>query len=200
MNQNLTKKQKEIFDFIKSFINSEDYSPSYREIAKHFGLTSTATIAEYISILEDKGYLTKEALCARSLRINQIEDDVEFTIPLLGLIAAGSPITAIRTHETIDIPRDMLGRRTFALKVRGESMIGDGIFDGDYVIIEPTILPRNGDIVVALIDKESATLKRFYEDRGKIRLQPANAKLKPIFVAMNRLTIQGKVKGVIRKY
>lgn len=200
MSDPLTKKQKDIFDYIQSFIQDEGYAPSFREIAEHFKFSSTGTVAEYINILEQKGHLKKESLCARSIQINTDPEDYHICIPLLGNIAAGSPIEAIRTNETIDIPRDMLGRRTFALKVRGNSMINDGIFDGDYVIIEQTASPRNGDIVVALVDNQNVTLKRFYNEKSKIRLQPSNNLLKPMFFAKKRITIQGKVKGVIRKF
>jgi len=194
--ETLTKKQRQTYDFISQFINEFGYSPSYREIADHFGLSSVATVAEYISILEAKGYLNKEATASRSISINPQGSEV----PLTGTIAAGHPIEAIRTNEFIDIPKDMIGRRTFALKVRGSSMINDGIFDGDYVIIEATHSARNGDIVVALLDNENVTLKRFYNEKNGIRLQPANSRMLPLRLAKKRVTIQGKVKGVIRKY
>ena len=119
------------------------------------------------------------------------------TAPLLGAIAAGSPIEAIETQMTIDIPHSMAGPNVFALRVRGDSMIDDGILDGDYVIVEQTINPRNGDIVVALLDK-GATLKRFYKEKNRIRLQPANHNYAPMFTT--DATIQGKVRGVIRQF
>lgn len=197
---NLTPRQKGILDYISGFIVDHGYSPSFREIAEHFHFSSTGTVAEYISILEEKGYLSKSALAARSLQVSTTSEEPRFEIPLIGLVAAGYPIEAIRTSETIDIPRDMLGRRTFALKVKGTSMIGDGIFDGDYVIIEPTNSPRNGDIVIALIDNENATLKRFYDENRQIRLQPSNSSLRPMRYERSRVTIQGKVRGVIRKF
>ncbi len=196
----LTKKQKEIYEYVCSYIDLNGYAPSFREIAEHFHYSSVATVAEYIGILEDKNYLCKAALKPRSLQISTQSDGESYEIPLLGTIAAGAPIEAIRTHEKIDIPRDMLGRKTFALKVRGNSMIEDGIFDGDYVIIEPTSSARNGDIVVALLDNENVTLKRFYNEKSQIRLQPSNSALKPMRFAKKRVTIQGKVKGVIRKF
>lgn len=196
----LTKKQKEIYDYVGAFIDTNGYAPSFREIAEYFHYSSVATVAEYINILESKNYLCKAALKPRSLQISAQSDGESYEIPLLGTIAAGAPIEAIRTHEKIDIPRDMLGRKTFALKVRGNSMIEDGIFDGDYVIIEPTSSARNGDIVVALLDNENVTLKRFYNEKNQIRLQPSNSSLKPMRFAKKRVTIQGKVKGVIRKF
>ncbi len=198
----LTKRQKEILDFIRLFIDQNGYAPSYREIAYYFEYSSTGTIAEYINILQEKGYLTKDAMEARAIQLTPSFDAgmETFDIPLEGVIDAGRPIEAIRTHETIDIPRDMMGKKTFALKVRGTSMIEDGILDGDYVIIEQTTVARNGDIVVALVDNENATLKRFYNEKDSIRLQPANSSMKPMHFSKKRVTIQGKVKGVIRKF
>lgn len=193
----LTKRQSEIFDFIRTFIESNEYAPSYREIAKHLGLSSVATVAEYISVLEEKGYLTKEGACARSLQLTPSWDERSFTVPLMGAIAAGRPIEAIRTNETIEIPRDMMGPNVFALKVSGDSMVDDGILDGDYVVIERTNNPKNGEIVVALLDQDTVTLKRFFREKTRIRLQPANKNYKPIFT--RRALVQGRVKGVIRK-
>ena len=198
----LTKRQKEILDFISNFIDENGYAPSFREIAYYFELSSVSTVAEYINILEEKGYLTKEAMEARSIQLTPaFTSGIDtFEIPLSGVIDAGKPIEAVRTNETIDIPKDMMGRKTFALRVRGESMVEDGILDGDYVIIEQSNLPRNGEIVVALIDNENATLKRFYNETNNIRLQPANSSMRPMRFAKKRVTIQGKVKGIIRKF
>jgi repressor LexA len=198
----LTRRQKEIIDYIRSFIDENGYAPSFREIAYYFELSSVSTVAEYINILEEKGYLTKEAMEARSIQLTPVfTSGIDtFEIPLSGVIDAGKPIEAIRTNETIDIPKDMMGRRTFALRVRGESMIDDGILDGDYVIIEQSNTLRNGEIVVALIDNENATLKRYYNEKDGIRLQPANKSMSAMHFAKKRVTIQGKVKGVIRKF
>lgn len=194
----LTKKQNEILSFIKSFIDTNDYSPSYREIAKALNLSSVATIAEYVNVLSQKGYLSKEGSSARSLQLTPSWDERAFEIPLMGLIAAGKPIEAIRTNETIEIPRDMTGHNVFALRVQGDSMIDDGILDGDFVIIERTNNPKNGDIVVALIDQDNVTLKRFYKEKRRIRLQPANKNYKPIYT--RKAIVQGRLKGVIRKF
>jgi len=194
----LTKRQKEILDFISKFISDHDYAPSYREIANHFHLGSIATVAVHLDNLKIKGYLTKDYNEARSLQLTPRWDERTFEIPLLGVIAAGAPIEAIRTNETIDIPKDMMAKNVFALKVRGDSMIGDGIFDGDYIIIEQTNSPNNGDIVVALLDNENATLKRYYREKDHIRLQPANSNYGPIRV--KKVLIQGRVRGVIRKF
>ena len=196
----LTKRQRQVLGYIQNFIADNGYAPSFREIAENFDLSSTGTVAEYITILENKGYLTKEATEARSIQLVSSDDDEEVQIPLLGLVAAGFPIEAVRTYETIDIPRDMMGRKTYALRVKGESMIEDGILDGDYVIIEQTPKPKNGDIVVALIDNDNTTLKRYYDEKSFVRLQPANSTLRPMRFPKKRLTIQGKVRGVIRKF
>ena len=196
--EHLTKRQKEILDFIQTYIASHDYAPSYREIAEFFHLSSVATVSDHIDNLKEKNYLTKDYNEARSLQLTPRWDDRTFEIPLLGSIAAGMPIEAIRTNETIDIPKDMMAKNVFALKVRGDSMIEDGIFDGDYIIIEQTSNPHDGEIVVALIDNENATLKRFYREKDCIRLQPANSNYNPI--RTNKVTIQGRVKGVIRKF
>lgn len=196
--EHLTKRQKEILDFISEYIASHDYAPSYREIAEFFHLSSIATVADHLDNLKEKGFLTKDYNEARSLQLTPRWDERSFEIPLMGVIAAGSPIEAIRTNETIDIPKDMMGKHVFALKVRGNSMIEDGIFDGDYIIIEQTDSPRNGEIVVALLDNENATLKRFYREKDHIRLQPANSNYKPI--RTKRVVVQGRVKGVIRKF
>ncbi|MCX6809516.1 MAG: transcriptional repressor LexA [Candidatus Berkelbacteria bacterium] len=194
----LTKRQTEILNFIKSFIDENDYAPSYREIAKALGLSSVATVAEYINVLEQKGHLTRQSSCARALQLTPSWDERTFEVPLIGIIAAGHPIEAIRTNETIDIPRDMMGPSVFALKVSGDSMKDDGIFDGDYVIIEKTNNPRNGDIVVALVDNDNVTLKRFFREKRRIRLQPANKTYKPIYT--KKALVQGRLRGVIRKY
>jgi repressor LexA len=200
--QSLTRRQKEILDYVQNFIMENGYAPSYREIAYYFEFSSVGTVAEYISILEEKGYLTKESMDARSIQLTPaFASGLEtFSIPLEGTIDAGRPIEAIRTNETIDIPHDMMGRKTFALRVRGDSMIEDGILDGDYVIIEQTNSARDGDIVVALVDNTNATLKRFYNEKNQIRLQPANSSMRPMKFAKKRVTIQGKVRGVIRKF
>lgn len=194
----LTKKQKEIYDFIKSYIKKHDYAPSYREIGGHFGLSSVATVAGYIETLKEKEYLTAEENMARSLQLTPRWDERTFSVPLLGTIAAGEPIEAIRTNETIDIPAGMRGPKVFALRVRGDSMLDEGIYDNDYVIIEPTNNPKNGDIVVSLVDNENVTLKRFFKEKDHIRLQPANSKYRPMRV--KKVVIQGKVRGIIRRF
>jgi repressor LexA len=198
----LTKRQAQILEFVTQHIAENNYAPSYREIGEHFGLSSTATIAEHVEALKTKGYLSHEDNLARSLQpmavAKQPSEQNEYFIPLLGTIAAGKPIQAVPTSETIDIPKDMMGTNVFALRVKGESMIEDGIMSGDYIIVEQTRTAKNGDIVVALIDQENVTLKRFYKEKDRIRLQPANSTMQPIF--LTKVSIQGRVKGVIRKF
>lgn len=194
----LTKRQKEILNYITDFIREHDYAPSYREIARYFSLSSVATVAEHVEALKEKGLLTNDENMARSLQLTPRWDERTFSIPLLGTIAAGEPIEAVRTSETIDIPADLAGPNTFALKVRGDSMKDDGIFDGDYVIIEQTETPNNGDIVVSLINNQNVTLKRFFKEKDHIRLQPANKLFKPL--RLKKVMVQGRVKGVIRKF
>lgn len=197
-NITITRRQKQILSFIKRYFERHDYAPSFREIAGSLGLSSVATVADHIQNLKHKGFLTASKNLARSIQLTPTWDERTFSIPLLGIISAGSPIEAIRTHETIDIPRDMMKPNVFALKVRGDSMIDDGIFEGDYVIIEKIIEPHNGDIVVSLLDNQNVTLKRFYKEKDHIRLQPANSNYDPIRV--KKVIIQGRVLGVIRKY
>ncbi|MBI4947938.1 transcriptional repressor LexA [Candidatus Berkelbacteria bacterium] len=199
----LTPKQKQILEYIQKFINKHDYAPSYREIAEHFGFSSVATVAEHIDNLKLKGYLSSDESSYRSLKVTGIEVDQDsslfaFTIPLMGAIQAGRPIEAVRTSQTLEIPRDMMTKNVFALKVKGDSMKDDGILEGDFVVVEPCQSPKNGDIVVALINKDEVTLKRFYREKDHIRLQPANSNYAPIRV--KKVVIQGRVRGVIRKF
>ena len=194
----LTKRQSQILNYVKTYLEKHEYAPSFREIASGLKLSSIATISDHIQNLKEKGYLTSAKNLARSIQLTPTWDERTFSIPLLGTVAAGSPIQAIRTHETIDIPRDMMKPNVFALKVRGDSMMDDGIYEGDYVIIEKIVEPKNGDIVVSLLDNENVTLKRFFKEKDHIRLQPANSNYAPIRV--KQVTIQGRVLGVIRKF
>ena len=195
----LTKRQAQILEFVTSYIQKQNFAPSYREIGQHFGLSSTATVAEHIESLKSKGYLLHAENLARSIQPALVNENEEPNlVPLLGSVAAGKPIEAVTTNESIDIPRDMMGHNVFALRVRGESMIEDGIMNGDYIIVEQAKTARNGDIVEALIDNDNVTLKRFYKEKDRIRLQPANSSMAPIF--LTHVAIQGKVRGVIRKF
>lgn len=207
MGQPLTKRQKEVLDYITQFIELHGYAPSYREIAASLDMSSVATVASHVETLVEKGYLGKGTGQARSIQLvkptsEEFDEDRSVGLPILGLIAAGQPIEAITGHQdTLEVPPFMVGRRSsYVLQVKGESMIEDAIMDGDFVVIQEKEVPSNGEVVVALVDGE-ATLKRYYKEKDHIRLQPANSTMDPIIVpADSKIQIQGVVIGVIRKY
>ena len=196
----LTKRQKQIYDFTKSYINRKGFSPTLEEIKKHFRLSSLSTIHQHIGTLADKGFITKDDNSARGISL--IEKTAKLVrIPLLGTIAAGQPIEAIQEKETIAIPQDKLPRsgEFYALRVVGNSMIDENINDGDIVLVKHQETAENGQKVVALIDNHEATLKKFYKERGHIRLQSANKSMEPIILRNGRdVAIQGIVLDVIR--
>lgn len=197
----LTKKQAEVLHFVKEFLATHAYAPSYREIAEGLGLSSPATIFEHIRALHSKGFLRLDEGEARSVelapKVGWFTKAIE--LPLVGSIAAGQPIEAIQEHERIAIPIELLPNlNCFVLQVKGDSMIDDGIFNGDYVVVERNFYPKNGDVVVALLKREHATLKRYYREQNRIRLQPANRKMKPIYV--RNPVIQGIARAVLRRY
>lgn len=206
MAEPLTKRQKEVLDYITQYIEVQGYAPSYREIAEAFNLGSVATVADHVETLVTKGLLKKNDNSARSLQIVAEEDfseDHYVGLPILGLVAAGQPIETLTGHaETLEVPPFMVGtRHSYVLQVKGESMIEEGIFEGDYVVIQEKEVPSNGDMVVALINNDEATLKRYYKEKGHIRLQPSNAAYDPIIIpAGTPIKIQGICIGVIRKY
>ncbi len=194
-----------MLDAIRQFITTEGYAPSVREIAAAAGLSSPATVHEHLSNLRGKGYITFQDGRVRTVEVITPQREEHFSamsvmIPLVGLIAAGEPIEAIETQEMIAVPSNMVvnAANTYVLKVKGNSMIDDGILDGDFVVIERNPSPKNGDIVVALLDNQFATLKRFYREKDRIRLQPANSALSPIYV--KDPLIQGVVRAVIRNF
>ncbi len=194
----LTKKQKAILDFVEEQIRANGYAPTLREIGAHFGLSSVATVHKHLKTLAGKGRLSREAGRARAVELAApARSGVE--VPLLGLIAAGSPIEALESPESMALPEEMLGRgETFVLRVKGDSMVEDHILDGDFVIVQRQDRAENGEIVVALLGNE-ATVKRFYREAGRVRLQPANAALQPLYVAEDDLRIQGVVIGILRR-
>ena len=202
MGDNLTKRQRQILDFINEFSGENGYSPSYREIGEHFQLSSTATIHAHVSALQEKGLIKKSHNEARSIELidNSVNWAQAIELPLAGLITAGEPIEAIETKETIAVPANFVtdNVNSYVLEVKGESMKDEGILSGDFVIVERNPSPKNGDIVVALLDNAFATLKKFFREKDFIRLQPANSSMEPIFV--KDLVVQGVVKGVIRKF
>lgn len=197
----LTAKQKGLLEAIQEYVQDHGIMPTYRELASAVGASSPATIHKHVSLLEKKGYLLRHD-GGRSLSLTPKATAVRpaFGLPLRGLITAGAPIEAIETNDTIDVPGDLVVDEvnSYVLKVKGTSMIDDGILDGDYVVVERNPSPRNGDIVVALLDNAYATLKRFYREAARIRLQPANSTMSPIY-ATDPL-IQGVVRAVLRKY
>jgi len=196
---NLTPRQHEIVQFIRDYIAQNDYAPTMQEIADHLGV-SRPTVFEHIEALQAKGALHREALRSRTIELAPELDPRRAALPLVGTIAAGSPIEAIETPEILDLEDLFQGRpgETFVLRVRGTSMIDEQIRDGDYVIVEKRDEARNGETVVALVDGGDATLKRFYKEKGRIRLQPANPDMDPIYV--DDCQVQGIVIGVLRKY
>jgi len=203
MIKNLTPKQKKLLDFINDFYSDNGYYPSYREIANYFKLSSSSTVAAHITALKNKGYLETSFNKSRSIDIipEQSEFQEEVHLYLAGLITAGEPIEAVEEKETISIPK-WLGANnpaeSYVLKVKGDSMIEEGILDGDYVIVERNNYPQDGEVVVALLDNSNATLKKFFREKDRIRLQPANSAMRPIYV--KDPLIQGVVKGVMRKF
>jgi len=209
----LTPRQKELLDFLADYIERHTWSPSYEEIAIGLDLASLATVHKHISSLEQKGYIRRSHNQSRSVEISQkyltertrerVAESVgsRQEVPLLGRIAAGSPVEAIQTPDTLNFGDFTGNPDTYALQVRGDSMIEDHICSGDFVLVQKATSVRDGEIVVALVDGTDATLKRFYrEPDGTIRLQPANAEMKPIYVDRAAVEIQGRVLAVLRKF
>lgn len=199
----LTKRQRELLTFLKDYWREHGYAPTLEEMAGHFGLRSVATIHKHLSHLERKGFISRDWNQRRSIRFHEISGLTEIPeVPLLGVVAAGTPIEAVSEEESIAIPPDMLGRReTFVLRVRGESMIDEQIRDGDFIIVESRDDAENGDVVVALVNEVEATVKKFYrEPPDMVRLQPANETMAPIIVNSKNVRIQGRVLGILRKF
>jgi len=199
----LTRRQKEILDYVASHIAREGYAPTIEEIGDNFGLSSLATVHKHLANLQEKGLIKRAWNRSRALELVPTEMTVRAVeLPLMGRVAAGSPIEAVQSTETIWVPEDMVGRgNTYVLQVKGESMIEEQIRDGDYVIVEDRDTARDGEMVIALLDGENVTLKKMYREAGdRIRLQPANSQMDPLYVDAARMRIQGVVIGVLRKY
>lgn len=202
----LYPKQKSIYEYIKQYISKVGSAPTLKQIAEAMGLNSLATVSEHLDSLEKKGLIERVYGEARGIRVLDEQDSVfepamSISVPLVGLIAAGQPIQAIEdTSRTVTIPSDLVSKnkRTFVLQVVGDSMIEDHICNGDQVICEQVNSVNDGEIVVAVIEKEYATLKRFYKEKNRIRLQPSNSTMTPIYAT--DVEIKGRVIGVIRKY
>lgn len=210
----LTRRQKQVYDFLARFVDEHGYSPSFEEIGEGLGLSSLATVHKHISNLEQKGLLKRDYNRSRSIdllkprgRMRQMLAGASapvsgygLTLPLLGRIAAGRPVEALENPESISLADFTRSKDVFVLQVRGESMQDEHIVNGDYVLVEKTNIARDGEIVVALVNGSDATLKRFYTEGDKIRLQPSNAAMQPIVVPAATVQIQGRVIGVLRKY
>ncbi len=198
----VTRRQKEVLDFLEAFVSRNGYSPSFEEIARGMSLKSLATVHKHITNLEKKGMLDRVHNRSRSIDVLPpgTRTRSSMKLPLAGRIAAGFPVEAMESSETISLA-DVVGNRdVFALEVRGDSMRDEHIINGDYVLVERTKTARNGEIVVALVHGAETTLKRFYPEGNQVRLQPANLEMEPIYVPAAQVAIQGRVLGVLRKY
>jgi repressor LexA len=199
----VTARQRQVFEFIARFQETHKQPPTIAEIGKQFKMSSSASVHSILQSLEREGLIKRIPNVSRGIELVDREVTNEgYEIPLLGTVAAGQPIEAVLTHDTVAVPRDMIGQgRTFALRVRGDSMIEENIQDGDTIIVSAQRTAQNGQMVVALIDGNYATVKKFYREPEFIRLEPANPQFKPIFIKTpERLEIQGIVRGLIRRY
>ena len=200
----LTKRQKEILDYVDGYIEAHGYAPSFEEIARAFGYSSLATVHEHLGNLERKGYIRKAYNESRSIEmVPRGVADSSLELPLLGAVAAGLPIEAIPDREVLSVPRDMVkpGKDNFVLRVEGNSMIDEQIRDGDYIVVTSQPTASDGDMVVALVGGDSATVKKLFREPGnRIRLQPANASIEPLVLDAGDVVVQGVVVGLIRKF
>ncbi|HEX7119026.1 MAG TPA: transcriptional repressor LexA [Longimicrobiales bacterium] len=200
----LTKRQKQILDYLNEYVEDHGYAPSFEEIARHFRFSSLATVHEHLENLKRKGYIRKSYNESRSIELLPARMHVAAVeLPLLGTVAAGMPIEAVQDAETIAVPEDMIARgaHNYVLRVNGDSMIDEQIRDGDYIIVNARQTAQNGEMVVALVHGDSATVKKYYlEPDGRVRLQPANPTMSPLYFSPAEVAIQGIVIGVIRRY
>ncbi|MDQ3949024.1 MAG: transcriptional repressor LexA [Gemmatimonadota bacterium] len=200
----LTKRQREILNYLTAYADQNGYAPSFEEIAEQFGYNSLATVHEHLSNLERKGYIKRSYNESRAIEILPSEATPHAVeLPLLGNVAAGLPIEAVTNHESLAVPDSFVGRAGshYVLRVRGNSMIDEQIRDGDFVVVNERQRADNGETVIALLNGNSATVKKYYRERdGRIRLQPANDAMTPIVVDAEDVTIQGVVVGVLRRY
>jgi repressor LexA len=198
----LTRRQHEIYGFIREFVGERGYSPSLEEIGSRFGLSSVATVHKHVQHLVEKGYLRKALHRSRSVEPVETPASPVVSLPLLGSVAAGAPIEAIEDAESIDVPQQLVPKRSrcFVLRVRGDSMIDEQIRDGDFVVVESRPEARDGETVVALLRGEDATLKKFYRRGASVRLEPANTSMRPIEVPAAEVAIRGVVRGLLRRY
>jgi repressor LexA len=210
MEETLSDRQQRMLAFIRAYVMEHGYPPSNREIGRATGISSTSVVDYNLRRLERKGHLVCDPKVSRGIKLNDEQPFVplsSFQIPIVGRIAAGEPIEALEdTSETIQLSPDLAREGCYVLKVKGTSMVEDLIADGDLVVVQPQQTAQNGDIVVAIVDDDQATLKRFYREPGKgpggtdrIRLQPANSEMNPIYCSPDRVRIRGKVVTVIRQ-
>ncbi|HZS59933.1 MAG TPA: transcriptional repressor LexA [Gemmatimonadaceae bacterium] len=200
----LTKRQREILTFLTGYTEANGYAPSFEEIASQFNYNSLATVHEHLSNLERKGYIKRNYNESRAIEILPSEAFPRAVeLPLMGAVAAGAPIESIAVDEHVSVPEDFVRRngQHYVLRVRGNSMIDEQIRDGDFVVVNERQSADNGEMVIAMLGGSSATVKKFYRERdGRIRLQPANDTMSPIYVHENDISIQGVVVGVLRRY
>jgi repressor LexA len=199
----LTRKQKQMWDYLQEYIVANGYAPTLEEIGAHFGLSSLATVHKHLTNLEHKGVIARKWNLSRAIELTPPQPVSQaIALPLLGQVAAGVPIEAIEVKDSLSVPAEFVRRphQTFALQVKGRSMIDEGILDGDFIIVEQQPMAESGETVVAVVDGE-ATVKKFHRERGgRIRLQPANSEMKPLYVREKDLEIRGVVVAIFRKY
>jgi repressor LexA len=204
----ITRRQREVYDFLLNFTEEKGYSPSFEEICEGLGLSSLATVHKHLTNLEQKGLIKRDYNRSRSIDVIKMKGRArmpptpppDFNLPLMGVIAAGRPLEAVENPESISLGEFTRSKDIYVLRVKGESMQDEHIVDGDYVLVEKAKTARNGEIVVALVSKSEATLKRIYVEGETVRLQPSNAAMKPIVVPAADVEVQGRVIGVLRKY
>jgi len=200
----LTKRQREILNYLTSYAEQNGFAPSFEEIAESFNYNSLATVHEHLTNLERKGYIKRSYNESRAIEILPSEATPRaLELPLLGSVAAGMPIEAMEANETFCVPESMVSRggNHYVLRVRGNSMVDEQIRDGDFVVVNQRQRADNGEMVIALVHGTSATVKKYFRERdGRIRLQPANETMQPIYVHENDVSIQGIVVGVMRRY
>lgn len=206
MSSFLTERQKAILDFILEFRRQHGIAPTHREICERFGFSSYGTAYKHLKLLAEKGFLKRDRHQRRGLELLPsagVDEEAGAELPFLGRIAAGRPIEAVTSREAIGVPRLLFGERLqdhYVLRVTGESMIEEGIHDGDWVVVERRERARPGEMVVALLGGDEVTLKRFYPEGDEVRLQPANPAMAPLRVAASDVRVQGIVVGLMRRY
>ncbi len=204
----ITRRQREVYDFLQNFIEEHGYSPSFEEIGAGLGLSSLATVHKHISNLQEKGLLKRDYNRSRSIDVVKMRGrakppatiPVETSLPFMGVVVAGQPLEAVENPESISLGDFTRAKDVYVLQVKGESMQDEHIVDGDYVLVEKTTSVRDGEIAVALVNNYETTLKRLYREGETIRLQPSNTTMKPIMVPAADVEVQGRVIGVLRKY